>query len=186
MFCCCIFFEPFLSLLSFDLLVVPPGRSAMCADGAFPTDKLKFIYLSIYLLNRSLVSKCRARLIRDPPPFGHMHIHWKSGNEAIMAEQISDGLKKEVLKPGSGDRPNRGDAITVQCNRGERSYPTCTTSGRPINAGNVSAAEQRVCTCNSHTSAEPKYLYHTRVCHCECGMGRLICSDAVTRHRRTA
>ncbi len=32
-----------------------------------------------------------------------------------MAEQISDGLKKEVLKPGSGDRPNRGDTITVQC-----------------------------------------------------------------------
>ncbi len=32
-----------------------------------------------------------------------------------MAEQIGDGLKKEVLKAGSGDRPNRGDTITVQC-----------------------------------------------------------------------
>jgi len=29
--------------------------------------------------------------------------------------QLSEGLQKEVLVPGNGPRPNRGDTITVQC-----------------------------------------------------------------------
>ncbi|KAF0313649.1 hypothetical protein FJT64_015783 [Amphibalanus amphitrite] len=32
-----------------------------------------------------------------------------------MATQISEGLQKVVLQQGTGQRPNRGDTITVQC-----------------------------------------------------------------------
>ena len=32
-----------------------------------------------------------------------------------MATQISEGLQKVVLSEGTGQRPNRGDTITVQC-----------------------------------------------------------------------
>ncbi|XP_076366661.1 uncharacterized protein LOC143255222 isoform X1 [Tachypleus tridentatus] len=30
-------------------------------------------------------------------------------------EQVSDGVTKEILIPGSGDRPKPGDTITVHC-----------------------------------------------------------------------
>ncbi len=33
----------------------------------------------------------------------------------MAAEQISDGLKKELVKPGGENRPQVGDTITVHC-----------------------------------------------------------------------
>ena len=48
--------------------------------------------------------------------------HFGPGNEtgldqSIMAgiQQVSDGLRKELLQAGSGEKPSPGDSITVHC-----------------------------------------------------------------------
>lgn len=46
-----------------------------------------------------------------------MTITWKHHRSILskMAAQISEGVTKELVKPGSGEMPKAGDMITVHC-----------------------------------------------------------------------